>query len=150
MPDIGPTNYSGGYSAILWDGCGFVVVARYACRSWRGNIMVRLGLLTISAAIVATAAFAQSPVERGSYLVNGVLTCGNCHTPKGPPQAIAGKDFSGGLSWDEPPFKVTAPNITPDKATGIGNYTDAQIKTMQSKGVKPNDIPVTIEKQYGF
>ena len=57
------------------------------------------------------------------------MTCGNCHTPKGPPQAIAGKDFSGGLSCDEPPFKVTAPNITPDKETGIGNWTDAQIKT---------------------
>ena len=45
------------------------------------------------------------------------MTCGNCHTPKGPPAAVAGKEFSGGLRWDEPPFKVTAPNITP----GQGN-----------------------------
>ena len=79
---------------------------------------------------LASAASAQSDqVKRGDYLVNGILTCGNCHSPKGPPAAIAGKDFSGGLSWDEPPFKVTAPNITPDKETGIGSWTDAEIKT---------------------
>jgi hypothetical protein len=27
-------------------------------------------------------------LKRGSYLVNGILTCGNCHTPKGPISAI--------------------------------------------------------------
>ena len=51
----------------------------------------------------ANAQSAQSDlVKRGAYLVNGVLPCGNCHSPKGPPAAVAGKDFSGGLSWDEP------------------------------------------------
>ena len=24
-------------------------------------------------------------VKRGDYLVNTIMTCGNCHTPKGPP-----------------------------------------------------------------
>src|ERR1044072_3874072 len=73
-------------------------------------------------------------VKRGDYLVNGILTCGNCHTPKGPQGDIMDRAFSGGLSWDEPPFKVTAPNITQDKETGIGNWTDAQIKTMLTTG----------------
>jgi len=58
-------------------------------------------------------------VKRGDYLVNGILTCGNCHMPKGPSGDIMDKAFSGGASWDEPPFKVTAPNITQDKGTGI-------------------------------
>jgi mono/diheme cytochrome c family protein len=114
--------------------------------------MVRF-VTTILAALAATlgAANAQSDlVKRGGYLVNGVLTCGNCHTPKGPPAAIAGKDFSGGLSWDEPPFKVTAPNITPDKETGIGNYTDAQLKTVLRKGTKANGIPVAMIMPSGF
>ncbi|MGA8386407.1 MAG: phosphomannomutase, partial [Pseudolabrys sp.] len=75
----------------------------------------------------ASAANAQSAsgdlIKRGDYLVNGILTCGNCHTPKGPQGDIMDKAFSGGLSWDEPPFKVTAPNITQDKETGIGSYT---------------------------
>jgi mono/diheme cytochrome c family protein len=113
--------------------------------------MFRTGLLALSALAVFTyAVAAQTPVERGNYLVNTVLTCGNCHTPKGPPQAVAGKDFSGGLSWDEPPFKVTAPNITQDKATGIGNYTDAQLKTVLRKGIKSNGVPVAMVMPSGF
>ena len=64
-------------------------------------------------------------VKRGDYLVNGILTCGNCHSPNGPSADVAEKALSGGLSWDEAPFKVTAPNITQDEETGIGNYTDA-------------------------
>ena len=114
--------------------------------------MVRF-VTTILAALAATLATANAQsdlVKRGDYLVNGLLTCGNCHTPKGPPAAIAGKDFSGGLSWDEPPFKVTAPNITPDKETGIGNYTDAQLKTVMRKGIKANGIPIAMIMPSGF
>jgi mono/diheme cytochrome c family protein len=109
------------------------------------------GLLAISAlALLTKSVWAQTPHQPGSYQLNRLLTCGNCHSPKGPPQAIAGKDFSGGLSWDEPPFKVTAPNITQDKDTGIGNYTDAQIKTVLRKGVKPNGVPVAMVMPSGF
>jgi mono/diheme cytochrome c family protein len=85
-------------------------------------------------------AIGQSSVERGDYLMNTIMTCANCHSPKGPPAATAGKDYSGGLTWDEPPFKVTAPNITTDKDTGIGNWTDAQIKTMLLTGKNPNGV----------
>jgi mono/diheme cytochrome c family protein len=100
--------------------------------------------------LLSGVALAETPVERGSYLVNSLLTCGNCHSPKGPPQAIAGKDFSGGLSWDEPPFKVTAPNITEYKDTGNGGLTDAQIKTVLRKGVKPDGVPVAMVMPSGF
>ena len=99
--------------------------------------MIRLMLGFAAVAAVTGGAVAQPPVERGSYLVNTIMTCDNCHTPNGPPAAIAGKEFSGGLTFDEPPFKVTAPNITPDKETGIGNWTDAQIKTMLRTGKNP-------------
>src|SRR6186997_792893 len=103
---------------------------------------------------LAGAANAQSAnsdlVKRGDYLVNGILTCGNCHTPKGPTGDIADRAFSGGLSWDEPPFKVTAPNITPDKDTGIGKYTDEQIKTVLRKGIKANGVPVAMVMPSGF
>jgi mono/diheme cytochrome c family protein len=112
--------------------------------------MRHLALAVSACVLMGSAALAETPLERGSYLVNSLLTCGNCHSPKGPPQAIAGKDFSGGLSWDEPPFKVTAPNITPDKDTGIGNYTDAQLKTVLRKGVKANGVPVAMVMPSGF
>jgi mono/diheme cytochrome c family protein len=95
------------------------------------------------AAVLATAgsAFAQSPVERGKYLVNTIMTCQNCHTPKGERGTpIFEKDLSGGLEFDEPPFKVTAPNITQDKGTGIGDWTDAQIRTALRTGKRPNGV----------
>jgi len=97
-------------------------------------------VLAFLSAAAANQAAAQSAVERGSYLVNTIMTCANCHSPKGPPAAVAGKDYSGGLRFDEPPFDVTAPNITPDKETGIGNWTDAQIKTMLLTGKNPHGI----------
>ena len=101
-------------------------------------------------ALSVDAVSAQGLVERGSYLVNTVMTCGNCHTPKGPPQAIAGKDFSGGLSWDEPPFKVTAPNITPDKDTGIGGWSDADVKKLLRTGERPNGVHIAMVMPTGF
>jgi mono/diheme cytochrome c family protein len=116
------------------------------------NIMVRF-ITTLLAAFAATlgAANAQSAlVKRGDYLVNGLLTCGNCHTPKGPTGDIKEKAFSGGLDFDEPPFKVTAPNITPDKETGIGNYTDAELKQVLRKGIKRNGVPVAMVMPSGF
>src|SRR5262245_14465306 len=112
-------------------------------------MIIRAVLLAamIGAAMVGAAtAQSASPdlIKRGDYLVNGVLTCGNCHSPKGPPAAIAGKDYSGGLSWDEPPFKVTAPNITPDKDNGIGNWTDAELRTVMRTGIRPNGVHVAM------
>ena len=70
-----------------------------------------------------------------------ILTCQNCHTPKGERGApIFERDLSSGLSWDEPPFKVTASNITQDKETGIGNWSDADIKKALQKGERPSGV----------
>src|SRR3569833_1848368 len=70
------------------------------------------------------------------------MTCQNCHTPMGPNGPDFSKAFSGGLSWDEPPFKVTAANITQDKETGIGSWTDAQIKHLLRTGQRPNGVHI--------
>ena len=114
--------------------------------------MIRTGLMALAfgIALIGTANAQSDLVKRGDYLVNGLLTCGNCHTPKGPTGDIMEKAFSGGLSWDEPPFKVTASNITQDKETGIGNYTDAQLKTVLRKGIKANGIPIAMVMPSGF
>jgi mono/diheme cytochrome c family protein len=105
-------------------------------------MMIRGLLAAVVLTVVGAAhAQAQSPVERGKYLVSTIMTCQNCHTPKGERGApVFERDLSGGLSWDEPPFKVTAPNITQDKETGIGSWTDAQIKTALRKGERPNGV----------
>jgi len=106
--------------------------------------MIRIGLtaLALGAALVGTANAQSDLVKRGDYLVNTIMTCGNCHTPKGPTGDIVDKAFSGGLSWDEPPFKVTAPNITQDKETGIGAWSDAEIKKLMRTGVRPNGVQI--------
>jgi mono/diheme cytochrome c family protein len=114
--------------------------------------MIRF-VITLLAALAATvgAAHAQSDlVKRGDYLVNGILTCGNCHSPKGPAGDISGMLFSGGLSWDEPPFKVTAPNITQDKETGIGKWSDADIKKLMRAGLLPNGAHIAMIMPTGF
>ena len=109
--------------------------------------MMRKGLLSLVLGAVlgglTGAANAQSPqVERGGYLVNTVMTCQNCHTPMGPNGPDFSKALSGGLAFDEPPFKVTASNITQDKETGIGNWTDAEIKTLLRTGKRPNGVQI--------
>jgi len=56
-------------------------------------------------------------IERGRYLA--VLSdCAACHT------APSGQPFAGGLALQTPFGKLVAPNITPDRETGIGNMTD--------------------------
>lgn len=86
----------------------------------------------------AAGAHAETLQERGSYLVNTVMACGNCHTPIGPTGPDMSRALSGGLTFDEPPFTVTASNLTPDEETGIGAWSDAEIKTALVGGVRPN------------
>jgi mono/diheme cytochrome c family protein len=107
--------------------------------------MFRHGIAAVAAIVLLnTSAFAQSAaVKRGDYLVNTILTCGNCHTPKGPGGVdIKEKAFSGFLEFDVPPFKVTASNITPDKETGIGKWSAADIRRALITGKRPNGTPL--------
>src|SRR5215472_3523202 len=100
-----------------------------------GKMMSRGVILGVLVALAAPATgCAQTSLERGRYLVDTVMTCQNCHTPMGPNGPQFDKALSGGLRFDEPPFDVTAPNITPDPETGIGKWTDAEIKTALLEG----------------
>ena len=97
-----------------------------------------LGFVALLAAGSATTAAAQTPVERGSYLVNTVMTCNNCHTPMRPNGPQFDKALSGGLRFNEPPFDVTGSNLTPDPETGLGKWSDADIKKALLEGVRPS------------
>ena len=66
-------------------------------------------------------------VERGKYLVEVIGACGNCHTPKGPAGELPGKHMAGGFSITEEFGTAITPNITPDRETGIGRWSDAEI-----------------------
>ena len=77
-------------------------------------------------------------IGRGAYLVNALMNCNGCHTPFGPNGPDRSKMLSGGRTFDEPMFKVTAPNITSDKDTGIGNWSDDDLKKLLVTGIRPN------------
>ena len=71
-------------------------------------------------------------VKRGEYLVK-IGDCAACHTSLEP----GSKTFSGGLGIKTPFGTFYTPNITPDKATGIGSWTDEQFITTMHRGVAP-------------
>jgi len=85
---------------------------------------------------------AQTPLERGTYLEHSIMNCGNCHTPKGPNGPVMEKELAGGFEIPLPFGIARAANITPDKETGIGNWTDAQIITAIRHGVRADGTPI--------
>jgi mono/diheme cytochrome c family protein len=94
--------------------------------------------VTAAACLTAGSATAQTPVERGKYLVESIMGCGNCHTPVGPNGPILDKALSGGPPIEEGnAFTAIPSNITPDPETGIGTWTDAEIKTAIRQGKRP-------------
>ena len=100
--------------------------------------MIRMTALVAALAVCASSANAQTALERGKYLVNTIMACGNCHTPKDPDGApILERELSGGLAFTIPPFNGTAANVTPDRETGIGNWSDDDIKRALTHGARP-------------
>jgi cbb3-type cytochrome c oxidase subunit III len=67
-------------------------------------------------------------VERGRYLTNAA-DCGSCHTVPG-----SNHPFSGGRAIETPFGVLAAPNITPDRETGIGSWTDDQFDAAVRNG----------------
>jgi mono/diheme cytochrome c family protein len=101
--------------------------------------------------VAVTSAAAETAVERGSYLVNAVMACDGCHTPRGPSGFNMERRFSGGSQiWDEPAYVVRGSNITPDHDTGIGAWTEDEIKRLLTEGVRPTGVPVAPQMPYGF
>lgn len=70
-----------------------------------------------------------SLVERGEYLARAA-DCMVCHT------AAGGKEYAGGLGFKLPFGTLYSTNITPDKETGIGNYSDADFLNALHRGTR--------------
>lgn len=86
--------------------------------------------------MLSSNASAETPLERGTYLVETIAACGNCHTAKGGP--MAAHPLAGGFTIKEGPIEGVTPNITPDKQTGIGGWTDQQIIVAIRDGKRPD------------
>jgi mono/diheme cytochrome c family protein len=70
-----------------------------------------------------------SLVERGAYLARAA-DCMVCHTTQG------GKEYAGGLGFKLPFGTLYSTNITPDKETGIGNYSDQDFLNAVHRGTR--------------
>lgn len=80
------------------------------------------------AVLLAGPAQAQDAVARGRYLA--ILgDCAGCHTQPG------GRSFAGGLSFTAPFGTIYSTNITPDRDTGIGNWTADQFYRALHQGI---------------
>ncbi|CAM2891834.1 c-type cytochrome [Legionella anisa] len=73
-------------------------------------------------------------INRGEYLVK-VGDCITCHTNT----LENGKSFAGGLPIETPYGVIYSSNITPDKKTGIGQWTDADFIKAMREGISPDN-----------
>jgi len=89
--------------------------------------------LLLSSAIASPvwAATADSSAKRGEYIFN-MGGCASCHT------ARDGKPLAGGLALETPFGTFYTPNITPDRATGIGGWSDEDFIHAMTKGEAPD------------
>jgi mono/diheme cytochrome c family protein len=81
----------------------------------------------------------EQRIRRGEYLTNGILMCFTCHSPRDttkpgfPP--IETKKGAGVILYDKKEGRMVAPNITPDKETGAGEWSDDMLARAVREGV---------------
>ncbi len=93
----------------------------------------RLSASSATLLLVTVTGFAdQSLIERGRYLVYAG-GCISCHTE----EAKSAIPLSGGLALDSPFGTFYVPNITPDKETGIGSWSDDDFVRALQEGTSP-------------
>src|ERR1700743_2198771 len=99
-------------------------------RSMRA-ILVGLFLCGAFAARAFAADPSEETVEHGKALVEAG-DCASCHT------ADPAKPFAGGKRIDTPFGAIYSPNLTPDKNSGIGLWSDQDFRRALREGIAPN------------
>ena len=74
--------------------------------------------------------------NRGAYLVTALAHCGECHTPRNLLGATEPRRFLAGSAHG--PDGKAVPNITPDRETGIGDWSEDDIVGMLTDGHTPD------------
>jgi mono/diheme cytochrome c family protein len=105
--------------------------------------MIRIKRLWIAAAFALLSIPAQAAtIDAGKYQV-ALGDCEGCH----------GKNLAGGLVLETPFGKMVAPNITPDKETGIGDYSDQDFLNAVKHGIRRDGArlyPAMVFTSYGY
>lgn len=92
-------------------------------------------------AAVEDAAAAPAPDEAqlaAGKRIAAIAGCALCHTAFGPTGPDLAKMWGGGLEVPDVIGTWRSPNISQDKKTGIGGWTDEQIATAIREGVRPD------------
>ena len=107
--------------------------------------MLDWGMRFVMAAVFAVvslgpASAADAAIERGRYLVE-LAGCSDCHTPGG---LIGHPDQARYLGGSDVGFAIpgqgvfVGPNLTPDRETGLGGWSEQQIVTAITTGARPD------------
>jgi mono/diheme cytochrome c family protein len=96
------------------------------------------------------AEFQQKPsqsnrVRYGGYLVNAA-GCVDCHSQTDKGAVIEGTEFGGGMAFNQPAGVLRSPNITFDKASGIGNWTQDTFTAKFASYANPSYQPQNVGK----
>ena len=97
-------------------------------------------LMVLALGGLAGARAADPVLERGRYLVT-IASCADCHTPG---YFLGKPDMARQLAGSDVGFEIPGvgvfygPNLTPDKETGLGGWTDAQIAAAITSGTLPS------------
>ena len=103
------------------------------------SVFLPAWLMTFAATETPPPAAPVSGVARGEYLVRAVGHCGECHTPRSAlTMALDNSRFLAGNPKKTGPEGQATPNITPDNATGIGDWTEEEIATYLGTGKRPD------------
>ena len=76
--------------------------------------------------------------NRGDYLVNALGHCGECHTPRNLTMGLSSKALAGAIQADWQAY-----NLTSDRQSGIGGWSDDQIAEYLSTGQAPGHGPAS-------
>jgi hypothetical protein len=95
-----------------------------------------------------TASTDPAVIAEGKYVATAVAYCVNCHLPKSEvidtvPEVTAQLVPSGGGRWDLGPLGVLfSPNLTPDRAHGIGSWSDGEVARALRYGIDRQGRPL--------
>ena len=89
-------------------------------------------------AFLTSPAVAETPLERGRYLVEGIAACGTCHARPGQESADIPGDLAGGIRFRLRGYSSFAAYITPDRTSGIGAWNEAAIVRATRQGRRPD------------
>jgi len=92
----------------------------------------------VAVILLAGSSDAETLLERGAYLVEGVAACGTCHARPGEESADIPGDLAGGIRFRLRGQVAYAANITPDPETGIGSWSEQDIVRAIREGRRPD------------